>query len=194
MTTSNTNEEIRRSHGVLLLARRTRQEERAGRDQLLLNWNAGWGAFAFIGGHLEAEDRGDPLACARRELIEETGAEAIDSRGRRLLSRDLVPGADFIVGPLGSWKPRELRYSKSKGVMTDYRFDLTWLRFLAPEAELSPLWTPPERFRWFDLEPLLDPARCHELQVSDFPLPEVLQSLTSSPGWRERWPPAFDVV
>ena len=180
-------ETIRRSHGVLILARRVREE----RDQLLLNWNNGWGAYAPVGGHLDPEDRGDPLACARRELIEETGIEAVTPDGRRILGRDLVSGQDFEVGLLGSWSPAESRFSKSSGVMTAYCFDLTWVRFLISEEELAPLWELPETFRWLDLEPLLDPARCREQQVTEFPLPEILQTLTSSPGWREVWPAAW---
>jgi len=184
-------DEVRHSHGVLVLIRRSC----AGRDQLLVNWNPGWGAYAAIGGHVEPEDAGDVEVAAARELIEEVGCEATLPDGRPILTRTLRRGADFEIGRLGCWQPDGLFHSRSAGVPTRYRFDLTWARFLLGEAVLAPLWRHPEvsppLFRWVDLEPLTDPGRCPEVEVSDFPLPAVLACLTADPQWRDRWPAAF---
>jgi hypothetical protein len=181
---------MRTSHGVLALIRR----EHNGQDEVLLNWNPGWGSYALLGGHMEPEDAGDVATSIARELIEEMGPEATWPDGGQILPYTLRWRVDFEVGVLGFWEPDRPVLSRSHGVLTRYRFDLGWVRFSLPETTLAPLWERSNIFRWMPLEVLKDPARCVAQQVSDFPLPAVLKLLTATPDWHTRWPAAFESI
>ena len=95
---------MRSSVAAFALIRRTAA---AGRVEYLAQWNDGWNAFHFVGGH--KRDSESFRACCVRETAEEL---------------DLVEGRDFRVAAERFNRLRYVHFSEQAKAETDYTIEL----------------------------------------------------------------------
>lgn len=133
----------------------------AGDVRLLLQYNDGWQAFTFVGGHVDPEDVGRFERTAAREVQEETG---------------IVPGIDFSLARLHAGVMEAVAFSRSAGVWTQYRHAFFLLVLHKTSWADVDFWQG-DCYRWVGIAELQRGATADGATISEFPSRMLLARL-----------------